>query len=709
MRRLQFKFPSQIRISGWDFGSSARAMNQASRVISAQAELVKVTHSTTERKSMSTKTTMKRIALVAVSALGFGMLSVVPSNAIVSGALTISASTAGSQSVTAGVADTSTPASLSVSGLLLSTVDSVSVSVVQKSWPTGGSAVKWNLTFVETTTSTLSQVQSSVGGSQLTTRGNGLWGNTAGAVADSQTSVSTTQSGAYYLSASAAGYAGATFGLLPDSTNANTKVAGTYVYTAIIQTYSNGALSNTQTQDLTFVISDTAANTALLNGTIDPSKTVAWMNSGTSYTTASDSSVVALATASASNAAVIRVNTYTSTSLAAPESVTVTLTGTAGVICSGSICGTSIKIAGDGSDDFGIRANGVAGTSTIVVATTTKTFPAKTVTFYAKSPSTITVSTNKPVIAVAAATTNTDVVRAIAKDANGNNWAGQLYVVASAAADALVAGSATTPTACTYNATYGFHACPLKGTAKGTATVKVMDATLDTDGTIATADAAVTSSATSVRVSTGAASSVKIAFDKASYTPGEKAYVTVRVLDENGDAMPAGAIANVFASAPTTNVALGTNSAAIGTTITIEGATDAATDTNSGAQTYVIYMPNAQGTVTYSATGSVGLAAAGRVAVSASAVVENADLAATNEAVTAAQDAANEATDAANAATDAANAAAEAADAATAAAQDAQAAVAELATQVASLIAGIKAQITSLTNLVIKIQKKVKA
>jgi len=72
-------------------------------------------------------------------------------------------------------------------------------------------------------------------------------------------------------------------------------------------------------------------------------------------------------------------------------------------------------------------------------------------------------------------------------------------------------------------------------------------------------------------------------------------------------------------------------------------------------------------------------------------------------------DAANEATDAANAATDAANAAAEAADAATAAAQDAQAAVAALATQVASLIAGIKAQITSLTNLVIKIQKKVKA
>jgi len=75
----------------------------------------------------------------------------------------------------------------------------------------------------------------------------------------------------------------------------------------------------------------------------------------------------------------------------------------------------------------------------------------------------------------------------------------------------------------------------------------------------------------------------------------------------------------------------------------------------------------------------------------------------------AATDAAAEATDAANAATDAANAAAEAADAATAAAQDAADAVAALSAQVASLISGLKSQLTALTNLVIKIQKKVKA
>jgi hypothetical protein len=74
-----------------------------------------------------------------------------------------------------------------------------------------------------------------------------------------------------------------------------------------------------------------------------------------------------------------------------------------------------------------------------------------------------------------------------------------------------------------------------------------------------------------------------------------------------------------------------------------------------------------------------------------------------------ASDAAAEATDAANAATDAANAAAEAADAATAAAQDAADAVAALSVEVAATMAALKKQITALTNLVIKIQKKVKA
>jgi len=99
------------------------------------------------------------------------------------------------------------------------------------------------------------------------------------------------------------------------------------------------------------------------------------------------------------------------------------------------------------------------------------------------------------------------------------------------------------------------------------------------------------------------------------------------------------------------------------------------------------------------------LSAAG---VSSAKVSVTADTAAA-DAATAAADAAAEATDAANAATDAANAAAEAADAATAAAQDAADAVAALSTQVSEMVDALKKQITALTNLVIKIQKKVKA
>ena len=97
--------------------------------------------------------------------------------------------------------------------------------------------------------------------------------------------------------------------------------------------------------------------------------------------------------------------------------------------------------------------------------------------------------------------------------------------------------------------------------------------------------------------------------------------------------------------------------------------------------------------------------AASAAAVAASAAAQAAAVAASE----AAADAAAEATDAANAATDAANASAEAGDAATAAAQDAADAVAALSTQVSEMISALKAQLTALTNLVIKIQKKVKA
>jgi len=140
-------------------------------------------------------------------------------------------------------------------------------------------------------------------------------------------------------------------------------------------------------------------------------------------------------------------------------------------------------------------------------------------------------------------------------------------------------------------------------------------------------------------------------------------------------------------------------SAAAGTTF---GQTCAAVGFTSCASTATALKAATVGTSLVDET-NVGatLAPAGNASATATAASDNS---AQNAA-----DAAAEATDAANAATDAANAAAEAADAATAAAQDAADAVAALSTQVSEMIDALKKQITALTNLVIKIQKKVKA
>jgi hypothetical protein len=138
------------------------------------------------------------------------------------------------------------------------------------------------------------------------------------------------------------------------------------------------------------------------------------------------------------------------------------------------------------------------------------------------------------------------------------------------------------------------------------------------------------------------------------------------------------------------------------------------TSTTAGATTVTVTGTNADaqyedlaGYISDTAQANTALAAGNISATGTVTFAEGTNAAEAN--AQAATDAAAEATDAANAATDAANAAAEAADAATAAAQDAADAVAALSAQVSSLISGLKSQLTALTNLVIKIQKKVKA
>ena len=153
----------------------------------------------------------------------------------------------------------------------------------------------------------------------------------------------------------------------------------------------------------------------------------------------------------------------------------------------------------------------------------------------------------------------------------------------------------------------------------------------------------------------------------------------------------------------------GAGTVTVGFSTTTYGQSCAAATKTSCATTATAVTASAAGTTSANQTGlGAALAPAGvnSVAVTVAAAVADTTAA---DAATAAADAAAEATDAANAATDAANAAAEAADAATAAAQDAADAVAALSTQVSEMVDALKKQITALTNLVIKIQKKVKA
>ena len=94
MSRSQFKFLRRVRIHDGECGAVARELHHAVKIQSLPAAGEKVSFATQERKVMSKKTFFKRIAVTAIAALGFGGLSVVPSNAVVtSHSLTIDSAT----------------------------------------------------------------------------------------------------------------------------------------------------------------------------------------------------------------------------------------------------------------------------------------------------------------------------------------------------------------------------------------------------------------------------------------------------------------------------------------------------------------------------------------------------------------------------------------------------------------------------------------
>jgi hypothetical protein len=620
---------------------------------------------------MSTKTNFKRISLVAVAALGMGLLTSVPSNAAIVPANITLTTTAGI--ATTGQSDSSTGALISATWLSSATTDSMTITVAAKSKPSAqANFPKGWLTVIDTAGSVNAGAVRGVGNAagervlldSLTA--------TAGNLArDSYTAVDV-------LTGTANTYT--TLNLkLHAAIDANGLKAGSYVYTvtATPSTASVYVTADAKSIDVTITV---AADDAVASAAYS---TAVLSSNATSYvapTPGTDSSVAVSATASATSKAVMRVTLASALNVSTftAESVTVTTNiGTVGT-ASGTSVGKSVTfryVAGTPLDVF-IFADGTAGTATLNVSTTSVTFPAKTVTFFSTTVATITAVQGTKTIAVGvnSATSNTygyAPIWALAKDANGatvrTNSTGAAAVYAYSSDLTVISDSGT---ACAFNSTLGYALCPLTGLKAGSAKI-----TLRNLGT-GTTSGAIVSSEVTVDVATATPASIKLAFDKATYAPGERAFVTLTALDSAGKSVAPGTIAALLATGGITSSASITN-------LYYSGATQSALPTstevalahyvksvspnnwaNSDQPAFIIAMnmPTGGSSVSISATGGSAVASAGRVAVTATATITDSGAAAL-------------------------------------------AAVTALATQVASL----RTLITTLTNLVLKIQKKVKA
>jgi len=340
-------------------------------------------------------------------------------------------------------------------------------------------------------------------------------------------------------------------------------------------------------------------------------------------------------------------------------------------------------------------ANTAVGTVTVTGGNTTASVTALT-------------NTDKA-ISVGSSTTGAEAgaqtVTATVKDANGNALAGVAVKFSVAGTTAAF----TSTTATVYTDATGAAAGSLYAWATGTYTYTVTAGGKSTTGTmtfasITASNTRVVSASVSGNVVTGKAvdrfgNPVKGATLYASTTGGANiggAFTT------SGSTLADGTISWVVSGSGSVTVSAVNPADPAGTTAyqTCALAGNATCATASTAAK--AYTAATAGTATADEE-NVGSSFAPAGVASVTVGVENIDTGST------ATDAAAEATDAANAATDAANAAAEAADAATAAAQDAADAVAALSTQVSEMVNALKKQITALTNLVIKIQKKVRA
>ncbi len=631
MTFLPFNFPRRVRIHGGGFDASARAMHR-------KAALENVSRATIERKTMSTKTTIKRVALVAVAAMGLGLLSVVPSSAT-SQADTLTLSSA-SASITLGATATTT-VTQAFTGLL---GDSLTVTASISSAPTGNAVIP--------TLSVAGQDHQNA-----STAVTGLVGQTS----DTGSAATYSSASGVYLASFTPTIAGTYVIKFTPAVLAGNPTAGTLNATAVTWTVTVAAAAAEA--------SPTAADSTwgIIAGAAAP-------------TQGTHTSVAGVTTAGTQVATIVVVpRKPTTTALTTAIKLTATVAGPGtmgwGTGTGGASTGRAINSTSAGDYSLAVYADGTTGTSTItitepggaVLATATVTFPGA-VASYVLTP---------PVKTVTAIGT-TDAVAISGKDASGiASNAGTYYVSSSNTAVATV--TTTAQSGATFNVT---------GAGVGTSVITVANAL--TSPTITTSY--------TITVGKATIKTLTITTDKSSYAAGEKVVVTVTAKGSDGTAV-GDATLNAFSSTGVTSNLL------------LQGTLpSSAVAFVGGVATFTVYAPASDSTVVLTGTegSSTDNVIAGRTAATITASFD-----VVNSSSSAAVDAANAATDAANYAADAADAATTAAQEATAAAQAAQdsadaatAAVVALGIRFEVLYSALHAQMTSLSNLLVRIIKK---
>jgi len=669
---------------------------------------------------MSTKTTFKRIALVAVAALGFGMLSSAPSNAVDSAALLpfyISVADTGVQTSVAatgtatGVAGADNYVSFTI-GDVGAFADLAANTKLTLSTSGAGSNIK---SIATTNTWTYNNATAPAG--TLATAVSSPAAETTANLAADVVNVATPEAGTITVTVSS--------DKLTTTTGVVTKTT-LQVFTITVAAKSlKGSLSvgNSKsyiTDSATVVAygnTATSANAITAAGLLSADATVV-VSKGTAGTpTLVGMVIVSLKDTQASPAAM------TSKTLAATVSGAGLITGnaTAGgaLVFTPARVATTVTDASSGVAAFGIYSDGSSGTGTITITYTssgvTTTVATETLAFYGGI-STLSVTNGYNYISNSGSTigaqTSTDYVfRLKAYDSVGNAARGGAVITATPAD--LTKVSAVSCDYATVSSTGSIY-CTATAVAGASGKTDVKFSTgsaagynlVETTGsvTVSSVKAATWTVTGSTDAEIGGVVTYTITAKDANGLPVAD-WTAVRSYLYQAPTVAGGALTDNSSTADVANFDLGGPNAPsdlFDGVYFVDGVATDSVQAPFGVTTIkATFVNNGAGIATSGGTYFADAATRNKT-VSVSTPVSNAGS-------SAAADAAAEATDAANAATDAANAAAEAADAATAAAQDAADAVAALSAQVATLISGLKSQLTALKTLVIKIQKKVKA